>query len=396
MITRRWRNRAIEFGVWTLLVVIFAAEAYIGQAVMGKPISYVLALRRCAEEWYLWGLLSLWVRWLCRRVPIEPGNIRRGVIVHFIGSLVTALAFIAGVSALLDGQTSVQTGHPLTFKGVSYHLVADSLLYEIFIYWVFVAGVHSLEFYRRYRERELAAAALAGELVEARLETLRMQLNPHFLFNTLNTISSLIHTHPEAADQMVARLSDLLRFTLDRNTAQQVPLRQELALLDRYLDIERIRFQDRLTVNKRIDRDVEDLLVPCLMLQPLVENAIRHGIEPREDVGQIDIEARQRDGHLELIVRDNGTGLTEDLAGTRREGIGLSNTRSRLRHLYGENQNFELTAANGGGLEVRLMIPLCTQPSNGAQALAKGRVGVPVVAVRPCCAPALDKPAAAP
>jgi two-component system, LytTR family, sensor kinase len=188
-----------------------------------------------------------------------------------------------------------------------------------------------------------------------------MQLNPHFLFNTLHAVSALIHEDPEAADRVVARLSELLRLSLDQTKPQQVPLHEELVFLDRYLEIEQTRFSDRLKVEKQVSPDVERALVPYLILQPLVENAIRHGIEPREDQGKVIISACRSNGMLQLRITDNGAGLVEQDDAGAREGIGLSNTRSRLKHLYGEDYRLELTSAAGGGLEARIDIPYRTE-----------------------------------
>jgi LytS/YehU family sensor histidine kinase len=194
--------------------------------------------------------------------------------------------------------------------------------------------------------------------VEARLEALRMQLNPHFLFNTLHAISALIHDQPDAADRMVARLSDLLRLSLDPSKPQEVPLSEELAFLEGYLEIEQTRFSERLQVTKVIEAGTETALVPFLLLQPLVENAIRHGIEPREERGCLAITARRQNGRLELRVRDDGPGLAKKDA--KPQGIGLSNTRSRLQHLYGEQFTFELKDLVEGGLEAFISLPFRT------------------------------------
>jgi LytS/YehU family sensor histidine kinase len=204
---------------------------------------------------------------------------------------------------------------------------------------------------------------LATELVQARLQALRMQLNPHFLFNTLNTISALIHENPDAADRMIVRLSELLRRTLDRGDVQEVPLREELEFLRSYLDIEQMRFPDRLTVTFDIEPKTQELLVPQLILQPLVENALRHGILPREEAGRVEISARVVDGqHLELKVRDDGSGLPAANGSPGREGIGLQNVRSRLAQLYGAAQQLEIGNASTGGVEARIRIPCSTIP----------------------------------
>jgi sensor histidine kinase YesM len=233
------------------------------------------------------------------------------------------------------------------------------------MYWFVVFAHLGWSYYQGYRERERQTAALQKELVEARLEALRMQLNPHFLFNTLHAVSSLIHDDPDAADRIIARLSELLRLSLDQSKPQEVSLQEELAFLDRYLDIELTRFADRLKVQKQIEPGVQDALVPYLLLQPLVENAIRHGIEPREDAGHLEIRAQRNNGKLQLSVIDDGAGLSGSAATQPREGIGLSNTRSRLRHLYGENFRFELVEVSGGGLAAQIEIPYHTTSANG-------------------------------
>jgi two-component system, LytTR family, sensor kinase len=183
-----------------------------------------------------------------------------------------------------------------------------------------------------------------------------MQLNPHFLFNTLHAISALMHKDVEAADCMIARLSDLLRYALESTDAQEVPLKQELAFLERYLEIEQTRFGDRLVVRKQIDPLALEALVPTLILQPLVENAIRHGIEPHARRGEIRLSARRDAGMLHLEVRDNGGGLIT-ANGSPEEGVGLSNTRARLAELYGDRHRFEFRNADQGGLIVHLVIP---------------------------------------
>ena len=182
-----------------------------------------------------------------------------------------------------------------------------------------------------------------------------MQLNPHFLFNTLNTISSLMHKDVEAADRMLARLSDLLRYALESTDAQEVPLRQELDFLGGYLEIQQARFGERLTVDREIDPVTLDARVPNLLLQPMVENAIQHGIAPHARPGRIVLRARRHDGRLDLEVEDNGGGLPagESLV----EGVGISNTRARLQQLYGADHRFLLDKAPGGGLLVKILIP---------------------------------------
>jgi two-component system, LytTR family, sensor kinase len=236
------------------------------------------------------------------------------------------------------------------------------------VYWVVVTALHAIDYYRKFHERELRAADLEKRLSQARLQALQMQLNPHFLFNTLHSISTLMHRDVEAADRMIARLSDLLRLALDSTEAQEVPLRQELAFVDRYLEIERIRFSDRLNVQKTIAPDTLNALVPNLILQPLVENALRHGIAPQSRRGRIDLRAQREHDTLELQVSDNGVGVPE--LNSLEEGVGLSNTRARLQQLYGKRHVFELRHAEQGGLVVTLRLPFRTGTEETCQPLA--------------------------
>lgn len=352
---------ALFIALWTVLAVLGAIQSYVAQLVFDKPVPWGLAFRRSFEEWYSYGFISIGILWLCGRLRLEPGKTSTWVLKHLVAAVVFSIGYVVVLSALLAGEVSVQTGEILTFGYVFRKMAIHYVLLNLMMYWIVVFAHMGWDYYRRYRERELQAARLQRELVEARLAALRMQLNPHFLFNTLHAISALIHEKPEAADRMVARLSDLLRLTLDQSRPQEVSLREEMAFLDRYLEIEKTRFADRLTVETQLAPGVENALVPCLILQPLVENAIRHGIEPQETNGQLTISAKNTDGKLELCVIDNGPG-PEEKKSFPWEGIGLSNTRSRLQHLYGENYELELAAGDPHGMKARISIPFRTAP----------------------------------
>jgi len=199
------------------------------------------------------------------------------------------------------------------------------------------------------------ALELEKRLAQAKLQALQMQLNPHFLFNTLHSISSLMHKDVEAADTMITRLGDLLRAALAGAETQEVPLREELTLLELYLAVEQVRFGSRLSVKIDVAPDALEAQVPNLILQPLVENAIRHGIEPRARPGRIELRARRENGALTVVVSDDGAGLIGNAQ--IKEGIGLSNTRARLRELYGANHRFELLRSEQGGVRVEINLP---------------------------------------
>lgn len=366
-IVKHRRGIGLYVGVWVVLALLAAAELYIAQQLWDKPVAWSVAFSRAFKEVFAYAVCTLAVLWLCGRVRHELGRRTRWFFIHMAGALVFSIAHVCFVAWLEAGEISVQTGKVLTFPYLFGKLIVSYSLSNLFKYWIIVLGHLGWHYYKAYRERERQAGALATELVQARLQALRMQINPHFLFNTLNTISALVHENPDAADRMIVRLSELLRRTLDRGDVQEVPLREELEFLRSYLEIEQMRFADRLTVTYEIEPKTNELLVPQLILQPLVENALRHGIMPREEAGRIAISARVVDGdHLELKVRDNGNGLSPTNGSNGREGIGLKNVRSRLAQLYGDAQQFTLGKAPEGGVEARIELPCCTIPRSPA------------------------------
>jgi len=213
------------------------------------------------------------------------------------------------------------------------------LVTESLPFWAMIALIHAFEFHRRYRQRDVETARLQAQLAQSRLESLTAQLHPHFLFNTLQGISTLMHRDVKAADAMLSRLSDLLRQTLQRGDRQEAPLGEELEVLDHYVEISRERFKDRLVFETSVPPGLRDALVPFFILQPLVENALRHGIERRAGAGRVTVSVERRGDALYLCVTDNGPGLPTDGRAFPNEGIGLSNTRQRLRQLYGDQQS---------------------------------------------------------
>jgi LytS/YehU family sensor histidine kinase len=226
------------------------------------------------------------------------------------------------------------------------------------VYWTIVLVSHALNYYHSYRQGELKASQLRTQLVQSQLEALKMQVHPHFLFNTLHSISALLSKDTEAARRMITRLGDFLRLTLENGGNSEVSLRQEMEFLNSYLEIERIRFQDRLTTEIQVDPQVLDVQVPNLILQPIVENAMRHAVANSNN-GRIEIIAGPRNGMLQIQVKDNGPGLNADNQVFTRtgKGVGLANTRARLKHLYGPAHRFELSNSKTGGLVVTFEIP---------------------------------------
>jgi two-component system, LytTR family, sensor kinase len=228
--------------------------------------------------------------------------------------------------------------------------------------YFFLVGLgHAIAYWREAQDRAVNAERLQTRLAEAQLQALHRQLQPHFLFNTLHTISSLMRSDVEAADIMIDRLSDLLRMSL-KSHAQEVSVKQEIEILQSYLAIEQTRFRDRLSVAIDVDPDVLDARVPHLLLQPLVENAVRHGIAPRARVGRIGIRVFRSGGQLQVEVSDSGDGVPPDRLAAMNDGVGLGNTRARLEHLYGSMHRFQFANLNGGGFQVSITIPFHVGP----------------------------------
>lgn len=340
--------------LWSLVGLAFASQLYLSTSLLGRPITWGEAISAPLEDWYVYGVLSLPVVWLTRRYPPELGSRWLAAGIHLAAALVFSLSYVA-LRALVGQVDSWIAGESASFQEIFDPLLVRTFPFNLLIYGVIVSASHALAYYRKYHERTVQTLELEKHLTEARLQALLHQLKPHFLFNTLNGIASLMHTDVEAADRMLVRLSELLRITMSHTGAAQTTLREEIAFIERYLDIERIRFRDRLEVAIEIDDDVIDAKVPSLILQPIVENAVRHGIEPRSLTGRIELRGTLEAGQVVLTVSDNGGGIPA--GGLTREGIGLANTRARLAELYGARQHFELVNRPDGGLCVRMVIP---------------------------------------
>jgi len=357
---RAWPAGAKILLIATCLGLFFTAQIYYSAASFHHSVSWGQALYWAFGDWYEWALLSPLIFWLCRRFPFDRQSWPRNLPIHLVGGLCLSgvHAVLCALAAVLQGWV---TGAPILFGSEVHKVLANRTHFNLAVYAVIVCAWHAWDYHRRYREREAHAAELATRLAQARLQALRMQLNPHFLFNTLNAISSLMLKDVNLANRMIARLGELLRLTLEINNEQEVPLQQELEFLRRYLEIEQIRFGDLLKVKMDVEPVTLDANVPNLILQPLVENAIRHAIEPQTTGGHIELRCVRSNGSLLLQVSDNGQGLGKtgavEAANQAREHIGLSNTRQRLQTLYGNRQSFELVENPSGGVTANIIIP---------------------------------------
>jgi two-component system, LytTR family, sensor kinase len=336
---------------WTLFGAFLMGQLLVQAASFDVPLSIYEAAGRAFLAAGVWAAITLAAFVLVRRFPIDRPPRLRNALIHQAAGM--ALAGTEVVTAYFAIRAFGDEG--IAFMRLFFQGFPSNLLF----YWLFVGIGHGLEFYRRYRQRERQSALLSARLAQAELHLLKSQLHPHFLFNTLHAISALMHKDVRAAERMITRLSDLLRVVLDHASTTVVALDQELEFLEAYLDIERVRFGDRLRVELQIAPEARQAEVPHMLLQPLVENAVRHGIAPRAAPGTIRLTVAPAAGGRELgiVVEDDGVG---ERPGARRGegGLGLANTRARLEQLYGDA--FELHAGNRpeGGYRVKLYLPL--------------------------------------
>jgi two-component system, LytTR family, sensor kinase len=345
--------------LWSLIGLAIASEIYLSSNFLGRSITWGEAISDSLEDWYVYGILSLAVVWLARRYPPERGSRLATAAIHLGAAFIFSIVYIV-VRALVGEVDSLIAGEPVAFREIFRPLLVRTFPFNLLVYSVILTVSHALDYYRKYHERTVQTLELEKHLTEARLQALLHQLKPHFLFNTLNGIASLMHTDVDAADRMLVRLSELLRITMSHTGAPRTTLREEITFIERYLDIEKIRFRNRLEVSIAIDEDAIDGQVPSLILQPMVENAMHHGIEPHSRIGRIEVKGVRSDNKLILKIKDNGTGMPE--GGFKREGIGVANTRARLAELYGTSQKFEMANNPEGGLCITITIPYSTAP----------------------------------
>lgn len=307
-------------------------------------------------------LLTPLILWISSVYTLERTTWKSTIWVYIAACLlylaiVAVVAFFGPPPPLMQGQTT--SGTPL-FSADHRSLIFLTIwrtTYQLPTFWGLVGVAHAIHFHERNKIRELRESELQARLVQARLQTLRMQMNPHFLFNTLNSIASLVPENPALAEKLIEALGGLLRQTIDGADRQEIPVRDELEFLDRYLLIERVRFGERLSIEKQIDAEVLDDTVPALILQPLVENAMKHGIEEQIAPGVVRISVRPAGEKLRIGVCDNGPGLAKARNRTIREGVGLSNIRARLKELFGGAASMHLHPGELGGFAVTIELP---------------------------------------
>jgi two-component system LytT family sensor kinase len=366
-----WQRFLLIWGVWTFIGLVFTSQFYFSMYRSDRAVEWAYAIYLQMTWAYLWALVTPLILWVAARFPLERQHWGRNLSVHILASLLlsTFVTWSGHLLLYLNYGWRVSKPYPVD-RAVRF--VIENFSEGIGIYLLVTIITYAFSYYNRYRKGELRATQLEAQLSQAQLQALKMQLQPHFLFNTLHSISALLSRDTESARKMITRLGDFLRLTLENSGTQEVTLQQEIEFLKCYLEIERIRFQDRLTTYVDIDPTALDSKVPNLILQPIVENAIRHGIAPRSTPGHIRIQAKQENQLLRIEVRDNGPGLPVNRKDENlfNKGVGLANTQTRLERLYGPAHRFELINDPMGGLVVTLEIP--TKNGSVAIPLAPG------------------------
>jgi signal transduction histidine kinase len=351
----RW---LLVLGFWTLIVLAYSTRGEIRQgSYEWVPIAWFDAFKAAIAQWYSWGLMSVAIYWVNRRLPVAPDALLRRLLIHVPLSIVFTIAYTylyRGATRLLDAPNDPQ------WVGATILETASHVTYRLgtFVYWAIAMICVALEYQSDLKDREIRTSGLERQLSEARLATLRSQLDPHFLFNTLNSISAYVESAPRQARLMIEQLGDLLRLSLEHADRQEIPLECELAFIDRYIQLQLVRFADRLDVHVRVDPEVMNAAVSTFLLQPLVENAIHHGTSKLSARGILELSAWRSGESLHVRVRDNGPGLPPGWTLERQTGLGLRNTRARLEHLFGEdNYSLDVTRDEQRGTCVDVIFP---------------------------------------
>jgi signal transduction histidine kinase len=361
------RVTRLQFAVvWVIPAVLAALQIVLIGDASGAHYSLETALYWQGASWMMWGLWSQVVLTLVDRLKLDSARLLPWIAIHVAVSAVICAVNVFAIAWLdhIFGSIGQVTSYALAVRVV----LVNHLDFQVVLYWAVVGAAYMVEFVRRYRERDRAAAALEQKLAMTQLEALRMQLNPHFLFNALNSVAELMEVNVKEAQGTLTRVADLLRLSLRSAGSSLIPVWQEIELVELYLQIARVRYGQGLGADITVDPSAVDVMLPSFLLQPLVENALKHGLAPGHPDQSVEVHVKRNGGALEIIVEDNGRGLDGLLTTSGRFlattpsvdglGIGLTNTRMRLTMLYGDRYAFRMSNQPSGGCRVEIRLPV--------------------------------------
>jgi signal transduction histidine kinase len=345
----------IFLGMWVLLGTLFALQEWMNLRRWGYHMSLVTELESWDAEFLIWGILN-WSMWRIAGSYIQDAALGR-VVIRMIPLSIALCVVKEAICALLFPNFPLDRPHMLFWARLQFQLNAE-IVDGMVIFWCSFFLFRGLGYYQRSMKSENIAAQLEGQLANARLAALRMQLNPHFLFNAMNSISSLMRSNVDAADEMLEQLSSLLRISLERGSTQLIPLSDEIEFIEVYLSMQDRRYSDRVNRKIAVDPELHDVLVPAMILQPIVENAYVHGLSKIEKEGDLIIEAHREEDHVVFTVTNSGVGLSDSSEKPAGHGVGISNLRSRLQLHYGGRSSFEMIQLDSNRVWVRIQFPI--------------------------------------
>ncbi len=351
LLQHRWGRWLSTVFLWTILGLLFSAPG------LSTP-NWKRMLLGSLAQWWSWGLVTPLILAFDARLPFKERQLGPRILAHLLPSLIFTLFYMyvfAAASALMG----LSPWSMLAGTRILVNAFRGGILWSWLIYWLIFGARQTFRYYEHYLESELRLERMERSFSQARLNALRMQLDPHFLFNALNTVSAQVERDPRLARRMIEHLGDLLRLSLEARDKQEVPLVEEMAFLEHYVAIQRIRFGSTLRIETEIDPEVKYALVPCFIVQPLVENAIRHGLSRRASGGAVTVTAQRSEQRIEIRVTDDGIGLPPGWTLENGKGIGLSVTGERIAGLHPNgNSRFTVRPRSGGGAEVQISLPL--------------------------------------
>lgn len=355
--------------IWAALGVLFALQEWMNLRRWGYHIGLPIEIRSWGVEFLIWGILS-WLLWRTLGTFIQKANMKAAlrwtIPLSFVACVSKEMVFVS-----LFPELPLNRPHMPYWTRLQFHLNAE-IVNDMLVFWLSFLLIRGLGYYQRSRESERVAAQLEAQLANARLSALQMQLNPHFLFNAMNSISCLMRTDVDAADEMLEQLSSLLRISLERGSVQMISVRDEIDFVEVYLSMQDRRYGDRVRCSLIVDPELHDALVPAMVLQPIVENAYVHGLSKMDKGGDLAIEARKIDNQVALTVTNSGVGLASNTETTCGHGVGITNLRSRLELHYGEKCSFELVELDRSHVRVKIKLPIQYDDAKNAQEMRYG------------------------